>query len=241
MSTGSADRDGTRRRFDEIASSYDDGFTRSIDRYHEMHEVLVDLVRRLAPEASRILDLGVGTGRLSGLLLEGLPGTRVHGVDFSVEMLGQAHKKLEAHQERFTSQVADLASFDPATAGAWDVIVSALAIHHIDDAHKCSLAQRVRSGLRPGGAFINGDLVRGETALEQELLEAFHVDSLRARGLGEEEIQDRLRRHRQHDIPATVRDQTGWLAGAGFGQIWVPWRHFNQAITVGLLRAPAPE
>jgi tRNA (cmo5U34)-methyltransferase len=43
-------------------------------------------------------------------------------------------------------------------------VVSALAIHHLDDDAKQDLNARVREVLRPGGVFVNAEQVRGPTA-----------------------------------------------------------------------------
>ena len=46
------------------------------------------------PDASIILEVGCGEGLLAEVLLEGLPGSIVHGLDGSVEMLQHARQRL---------------------------------------------------------------------------------------------------------------------------------------------------
>ncbi len=227
-------REATRRRFDEVAGTYDTRFVRFIDRYDEMHAVMMALIRHRAPGARRVLDLGTGTGEIARRILEADPDVRVHGVDFSEEMLRGARAKLARFGARFTTESGDLANWSPAAGDPFDVVISALAIHHLQDDAKADLTRRMAGALRPAGLFLNGDLVRGETDAEQACLEAMHLDMMRQRGLSEEECRDRMERHRIHDIPARLSDQIRWLVEAGFREAWAPWRHLTQAVVFGV-------
>ncbi len=226
--------EATRLRFDEAAASYDTQFVRFIGRYDEMHGVLVDLARGLRPEARRFLDLGTGTGEVARRVLEAFPSSTVHAVDISEGMVEQARAKLSSYGERFTCEVAGLADYAPRQVPPYDAVVSALAIHHLAHEDKRRLTLRACTALAPGGLFLNADLVNGETDLEREMLLVLYVESMRARGLSGEEIEERLRRHREHDIPATISDQTLWLKEAGCRDVFVPWRYLIQAIIVGI-------
>jgi SAM-dependent methyltransferase len=48
---------------------------------------------------------------------------------------------------------------DPLPGGNFDLVVSALAVHHLDGAGKADLFARVAARLRPGGRFVFGDVV----------------------------------------------------------------------------------
>ncbi len=53
--------------------------------------------------------------------------------------------------------MADLV--DPLPAGPFDLVVSALAIHHLEGPDKAALFARIAGVLRPGGRFVLGDVV----------------------------------------------------------------------------------
>ena len=57
------------------------------------------------------------------------------------------------------SSCASRSSQDPLPEGPFDVVVSALAVHHLDGAEKADLFQRVTASLAPGGRFVLGDVV----------------------------------------------------------------------------------
>jgi SAM-dependent methyltransferase len=48
---------------------------------------------------------------------------------------------------------------DPLPPGPFDLVVSALAVHHLEGPDKAALFARVRGVLRPGGRFVLGDVV----------------------------------------------------------------------------------
>lgn len=89
-----------------------------------------------------VVDLGCGTGELSNRLQKLLPGSRVLGVDSSLQML----KRAQAHANLYLGFVND----DLATVtGDWDVIFSHAALQWVDD-HPAQF-RRLWSCLRPGG------------------------------------------------------------------------------------------
>ena len=57
--------------------------------YEDMHDVIV----RLIPDASRVLDVGCGTGFLCRRIKQRLPGTTVVGVDFSGYALSRIRER----------------------------------------------------------------------------------------------------------------------------------------------------
>ncbi|MBV9801308.1 MAG: class I SAM-dependent methyltransferase, partial [Solirubrobacterales bacterium] len=82
---------------------------------------------------------------------------------------------------------------DPLPAGPFDLVASALCIHHLLDSEKAALFARVREALRSGGRFAFGDVV-------------VPVDPADART----PLTDGF------DRPSPLADQLKWLAEAGF-------------------------
>ena len=101
-------------------------------------------------EARRILELGVGTGETARRVLTRHPGATLVGIDVSAEML--AASRLDADL-----RVARLE--DPLPEGPFDLVVSCLAIHHLDAPGKQDLFGRIAAALRPGGRFVLADVV----------------------------------------------------------------------------------
>jgi SAM-dependent methyltransferase len=179
----------------------DDYLSREIP-YRDIAERL--LLEALPDRVASFLDLGTGAGRLIALVHERYPHARAIGTDLSEPMLARARKQFEAHD---TARLVEhdmaepLASIDGlGELGPLDAVVSALAIHHLEDARKRSLFREIRALLRPGGVLANLDLTTSPTS-------AVHVRFREALGRIDDDPADRL---------ADTCEQLAWLREAGF-------------------------
>jgi tRNA (cmo5U34)-methyltransferase len=155
-----------------------------------LYDVLQETVACHTEDAdvTSILDLGTGTG---GTLLEVLrrhPSAHAVGVDESDAMLGAARPRLAGYDTELV--VADL--LDPLPVGPFDLVISALAIHHLDGPGKAELFRRIAAALRPGGRFVLGDVV-----------------------IPAERADARTPLSDDHDKPSSAADQLRWLEEAG--------------------------
>jgi len=118
------------------------------------------LSEQVPRDARRILDLGTGDGRLLALLQAERPAMRGVGLDLSELMLEAAGRRFDG-DARIELVQHDLAEPLPAL-GRFDVVVSSMAIHHLEHERKRSLygevytqllstAGRVRALLRAKG------------------------------------------------------------------------------------------
>lgn len=144
----------------------------------------------------RILDLGAGTGETSRAVLEHHPSAALVLVDENPGMLAAATHALETKRIEETI-VVDL--LGPLPVGPFDLIVSALAIHHLEGTAKRELFLRVHELLRQGGRFVMADLVVPEdpAAAVTPLSDGY-------------------------DHPSSLRELDGWLDDAGF-DVSVTW------------------
>jgi tRNA (cmo5U34)-methyltransferase len=131
---------------------------------------------------SRILDLGAGTGETSRAVRARHPAAGIIAVDESPGML--ARIDLNGVEPR----VARLQ--DPLPDGPFDLVISALAVHHLDAAEKRDLFPRVYAALRAGGRFVLADVVRARVQVAP--------------------LSD------GYDKPDSAVDQAAWLRAAGF-------------------------
>ena len=125
----------------------------AVPEYVELQDRVVALAG--ARPISQALDLGIGSGETARRLLVHHPQAHVVGIDASEAMLAAARASLPA--ERVTLRVQRLE--DPLPAGPFDIVISALAVHHLDGFAKLELFQRVAAVLVPGGRFVLGDVV----------------------------------------------------------------------------------
>jgi tRNA (cmo5U34)-methyltransferase len=101
--------------------------------------------------ATRLLELGTGTGETARRVLARHPGASLVGIDASADMLAVAElPNADLRQQRLE---------DPLPAGPFDLVFSVLTVHHLDGSGKADLFRRVAAVLAPGGRFVLGDVV----------------------------------------------------------------------------------
>jgi tRNA (cmo5U34)-methyltransferase len=215
--------------FNAQASEYDAARRRLIPPFDSFYGLAVHAVRLGGAEPRRILDLGAGTGLLSGFLRAAFPDAQLTLVDGAARMLEQARDGLGT--ENVSYLVADLA--DPLPEGPWDAIVSGLAIHHLSDSEKRSLMQRMHAALRPGGVFVNAEQVAGPSPFFTDVYAAWHEAQARHAGSDDEEwsaAQGRM----AYDRCASVEDHLVWLRQAGFREVDCLFKQYRFAVLVAL-------
>jgi tRNA (cmo5U34)-methyltransferase len=196
--------------FEAHAAGYEGPRRRLIPPFDAFYGTAVDALTMLGRPPRRVLDLGAGTGMLAARVAAAHPGVALVLTDGAPAMLEQARATLGPDAEL---HVADLE--DPLPAGPFDAVVSALAIHHLDDAAKRDLFARVREALPPGGVFVNAEQVAGPTPCFERRYRAWHEAASRAAGTDDAEWAGALERMR-HDRCADVESQLRWLREAGF-------------------------
>jgi len=174
------------------------------------------------------LDLGCGTGVLSHLLLRAFPKAQLISLDLSENMLTQCRARLAAFGERATFVRGDFGTTE--LPGGVDLVVSGLAIHHLNDDGKQALYRKIFQLLRPGGMFLNREIVLGETPHWSRRYEQMWRAHVAAGGAADDGW---FQKYVDEDLPATVSAQLQWLRNAGFVDVACHWQRLNFAIFGG--------
>jgi tRNA (cmo5U34)-methyltransferase len=181
---------------------------------------------------TRVLDLGAGTGLLAAAVAETHPDAHFELLDGSAEMLAEAEQRLGARVDRV--HVGDMAAGLP--EGPFDAVVSALAIHHLEDADKRVLLERVHRALRSGGVFVNAEQVLGPTPELACRYRETWERMCRELGASDAEIAAAKQR-RTHDRCADVESQLRWLRQAGFATADCIYKLWETAVIVAVKEA----
>lgn len=209
--------------FDGAAAEYDRSRRRLVPDFEVFYGAAVDAIPHGMDKDIRVLDLGAGTGLLSAMVAAKFPRSRVTLVDISVEMLRVARRRFAGEPGRFEYRVMDYArkplpSAVPGERRGYDVVVSALSIHHLTDGDKTELFEKVHDALVEGGVFVNADQASNESPEVEAACQQWWLDQVREAGVGERELAAALERTRA-DKNATLKAQLAWMEEAGFGDI----------------------
>ena len=164
-------------------ATYMDLMNQEVPSYRELQHNLAEATRGLEPTS--ILELGVGTGETASSVAAVHPAARLVGIDESAPMLDVARERLPNADLRVQGLE------DPLPDGSYDLIVSALTVHHLDGPGKADLFRRVHDRLRPGGRFVLADVIVPE-----------NPDDV-VTPVGD-----------PYDKPSSVEDQLDWLRAA---------------------------
>jgi tRNA (cmo5U34)-methyltransferase len=226
-----------RAAFDSAAESYDRARSRLVPNLEAFYGAAVDCVPFAEDEDVRVLDLGAGTGLMSALIAERYPRARVTLVDISVEMLRVARTRFkDGRSPRFQFRVLDFARKPlPGEAGEYDLIVSALAIHHLTHGDKRELFEKAYESLAGGGLFVNADQTLGQTPVEDVRNREWWLRSVREAGTSERELADALQRMKA-DREAKLDEQMRWLEETGFTAVRCEYEDHCFAVYTGRKR-----
>ncbi len=157
-----------------------------VPAYEEMEDALA---AASGLGARRILELGTGTGETARRLLERHVEATLVGIDVSAQMLAAARAALPG--ERVELAVSRLE--DPLPAGPFELVASALCVHHLKGRAKAELFARIAAVLAPGGRFVLADVVEPD-----------------------DPSVPRTPWTPGYDHPSPLEDQLAWLREAGF-------------------------
>jgi tRNA (cmo5U34)-methyltransferase len=217
-----------RREFDREAPGYDRTARSSMPGYGELHETLIQGIPFVPTRAFRALELGVGTGTLTARLLTEFPHAEVVGIDLSPRMIAKAREKLRPFQPRVDLVAGHLSDFEEQT---YDVVVSALAVHHLTDPEKWRLFRKVRRSLTSGGYFGDADdHLPEDPVFDIRFAQVASSLARSGRPTGWSSPQEVWHEHEKFDHPCTLEAETAALGRAGFSHVGVPWRFFGQAV-----------
>lgn len=220
--------DPLQASFDSIARKYDTQRRNLIPCYDDFYGMATELATRGNP-APRVLDVGAGTGLMTQHILEKRPDAVCTLVDFAEEMLKIARQRFSGLANvRYVSgdyQDADMGS-------GYDVIVSALSIHHLDDPGKERLYRRLYGLLSDGGVFVNADQMLGATPGIEADYQRRWREKIMMSDIPDAEKTAAIGRMKM-DRPATLADNLQWLRDAGFRDVDVYYKYYNFAVISG--------
>ncbi|CCG41454.1 class I SAM-dependent methyltransferase [Magnetospirillum molischianum] len=216
--------------FDRAAASYDTGRRRLIPCFDEFYSSALDLVTEALPPGGRVLDLGAGTGLLTALVADARPDADFTLTDLSEGMLERARTRFADRPNSIHFRAMDHLALDD--VAAYDVVMSALSIHHLEDDGKRRLYAACARALKPGGRFVNADQVSGDDAAMEARYWQHWRDRVGASGLDQVEIDAAIERQ-SFDRRAPLAPQLDWLREAGLSAVECRYKNVSFVVMCG--------
>lgn len=218
--------------YEEASTPYDPVFPRVVQRYREIHDVMLYFLTSLGRDFIDIIELGVGTGELTVEVLRRFPEAGVEAIDLSPKMLEIAGQKLLPYKDRVNLIHSDFGTYE--FMREYDLAISSMALHHLPDKDKLKLMKSIHRSLKEEGVFLFGDLIQSPSSYLDKKFFRIWKNSLRFDGLTKDEIEDRVKGHLNNDLPATLPELLHWMKEAGFRDVDCLWKYFNHAVVVGI-------
>jgi SAM-dependent methyltransferase len=211
----------------------------------EQMAIVLRMVERGRQPVARFLDVGCGDGFVSAVMLGAHPRATGVLVDFSAPMLEAARERLAGVPSAPVVVEADLASpvwiEGVREYAPFDAVVSAFAIHHLEDERKRALYGELLRLLGPGGVFVNVEHVAPESPWIRQAFDAAMIDAIWEHGRRADPVMTREeaaasfdnRADREANRLAALDVQCDWLREAGFGEVVAPFRWYELAVFGG--------
>jgi SAM-dependent methyltransferase len=201
----------------------------------------------------RILDLGCGPGSLSIFALEHYPNARIVAVDFDPVLLAMGREVVGGMSDRIEFKHVDIreGGWWGAYEGAFDLVLSATALHWLSAERLAQTYRRVYRALKPGGWFLNSDHVASDSpemqARYRRMLQERQEGAFRATGADDwDGFWEALRKElRRVGFPELRSETESWegsedgrprqfcldsLRGCRFEQVEVHWQELGEAV-----------
>jgi SAM-dependent methyltransferase len=190
-----------------------------------------------------VLDVGSGYGPVSKFILDRYPHATCIAQDGSEPMLMRARTLMAGYAERFKIHASDL--FDPnwlpKLLGPFDAAVSSSCLHNLRDFKRISeIYGDIRAHLKPGGVFLNLDLLNAPTSALQQRYSGVAAARRQHEGAIHEGVGAMMRQGERSPasgaagpFPANLDQHLQALKSAGFKEVDCFWKDLQRALIGG--------
>lgn len=202
-------------QFNEVASHYDQQRRSFIPCFDDYYITSTSFLANCRNDFRAILDLGAGTGLLTKYLTQQFPAATFYLMDISEQMMDMARSRFK-NQDNIKYIIADYSKNMPDEK--FDLIASALSIHHFDEDEKIKLYTRLYDKLEAGGYLLNLDQFNSGSDEINAMYNNFWYNQIRNSGLSDDECQSWLKR-KELDKENTIDQTKSMLKSIGFSRV----------------------
>ncbi|MCH5250790.1 MAG: class I SAM-dependent methyltransferase [Lachnospiraceae bacterium] len=200
------------QQFNLIAAEYDSNRKKFIPCFNDFYQSTTEFIASNIEKPKRILDLGAGTGLLSYFWFTHFPTSEYVLVDIADEMLNVARKRFSGINNVYYS-ILNYSNELP--NGPFDVVASALSIHHLENNDKFDLFSRIYDILPSNGLFVNYDQFCAGDPEMSDWFDSYWENQLANSGLTAHDIE-LWKERRKLDRECSVEEETEMLYKCNF-------------------------
>lgn len=201
--------------FNRISNEYDAKRRLFIPCFDNFYINSTDFISSSITKPKIVIDLGAGTGLLTSFWYRHFPDSQYLLIDVADDMLKVARKRF-ASIKNISYLIGDYSNNLPEVK--FDVVISALSIHHLETDKKEYLFSNIFNRLPEAGIFVNYDQFCGSTPIINSWYNKYWEDYLYHNGLTEHDLT--LWRERQKlDRECPVRQEIEMLERCGFNNV----------------------
>ncbi|MGM9540635.1 class I SAM-dependent methyltransferase [Anaerovibrio sp.] len=217
-------------QFNRVAGEYDANRKRFIPCFDDYYDGATRFLLSNIRKPAKVLDLGAGTGLLTYHWYKYSPDTEYVLTDVAEEMLAVARQRF-AGVDNVSYLVQDYTKELPEKA--FDVIMSALSIHHLEDKAKEKLFRDIYAGLPEGGLFVNYDQFCADSPGMSRWLDSYWEGQLEKSGLSSHDIELWLER-RKLDRECSTEAELAMLRRCGFRDVQCVYSYHKFSVLVAV-------
>jgi len=210
----------------------------------KMVQVALEVLPFPKTAALRAIDLGIGTGYFTERFLNDFPNSQALGIDGAQAMVDLAKARLKSLASRVQFITGDVRSLQQLAGGAGtsDVVFSAYALHHLNRPDKQAVLRQVVELLRPGGWFVNADLIIADSPEVESRVQQLRVAGIVERAGGSDNrFADSVSTRRflddleanEGDQPLTLAEDLDVLRSSGLKNVSAFWFEYRELVSGG--------
>jgi tRNA (cmo5U34)-methyltransferase len=219
-----------RTVFNQHAGQYDVSRKKLIPCFDDFYRMAIEAIPFARHEPFGVLDLGAGTGLVAEMVAARYPEARIDLVDIAENMLAEAKKRLKSYKNSFGFITGDYSVMS--VHHRYELVMSALSIHHLGAAAKRDLFGKIFDHLTTGGIFIIADQVAGDTEKIERIYRTRWNEEVLAKDVRTEELDAALKRMKE-DRMSTLSEHIRWLRQAGFAEVNCWYKNYSFAVVSG--------
>jgi SAM-dependent methyltransferase len=205
----------------------------------ERFQLICDLFPFSRDARTTILDVGAGYGPVSAFILDRYPHATCVAQDGSAPMLRRARQLVTRYGNRITLHQSDLfeASWLPEQVGPFDAVVSSSCLHNLRDFKRIrEIYGEIQARLKPGGVFLNADLINAPTTALHQRYDAVTTARRTRQGAAAEDLAAMMRHAATRSggpFPASLEQHLAALRAVGFKDVDCFWKELHRAVYGG--------